>query len=43
MVALRYHTEFEHGAGDETFTIRFDGDNAQLAGYHLDSTAMMIN
>jgi hypothetical protein len=43
IVILRYHTEFERGGGDETFTIRLDGDKGQLVGYHINSNAMMIN
>jgi hypothetical protein len=42
IMVLQYHTEFEGGGADETFTIRLDGDNGQLAGYHINSMAMMI-
>jgi hypothetical protein len=41
-VILQYHTEFEGGGADETFAIRLDGDNGQLAGYHINSMAMMV-
>jgi hypothetical protein len=43
IVTLRYHTEFERGAGDETFTVRLEGGRGQLVGYHINSNAMMIN
>jgi hypothetical protein len=43
VVILQYHTEFEHGGGDETFTVRVDGDNGQLAGYNINSMAMLVN
>ena len=41
-VVLQYHTEFEGGGADESFAIRLDGDNGQLAGYHINSMAMMV-
>jgi hypothetical protein len=39
---LQYHTQFEGGAADETFAIRLEGDGGQLAGYHINSLAMMV-
>jgi hypothetical protein len=41
-VILDYHTEFEGGGADETFTVRLNGDNGQLVGYHISSMAMMV-
>jgi hypothetical protein len=41
-VMLGYHTEFEGGGADETFTFRINGDHAQLVGYHINSLAMMV-
>jgi|ERR1700733_7608253 hypothetical protein len=40
-VTLHYHTEFDGGGADETFTIGVDGNSGQLVGYHIDSMAMM--
>ncbi|MGH9645099.1 MAG: hypothetical protein ACRD3Q_22065 [Terriglobales bacterium] len=42
LMILAYHTEFEGGGADETFTIRLDGDHGQLAGYHINSMTMMV-
>ncbi len=42
-VELAYHTVFERGPADETFTIRLADNKATLAGYHINSMAMMIN
>jgi hypothetical protein len=39
---LQYHTEFEGGGADETFAIRLVGEGGQLAGYHINSLAMMV-
>jgi hypothetical protein len=42
MVTLVYHTKFENGDGDETFLVRLTDSRGQLAGYHINSMAMMI-
>ena len=42
LVTLEYHTKFEHGDGDETFSIRLKDARGQLAGYHINSMDMMI-
>jgi len=42
VVVLSYHTVFEHGDGDESFTVRLDEGHARLSGYHINSMAMMI-
>lgn len=41
-VVLQYHTAFEGGGADETFTILLNGEKGTLAGYHINSLAMMI-
>lgn len=43
VIVLSYHTEFNGGSGDETFTIRLDGAHGQLAGYHINSLALVRN
>jgi len=43
LVTLEYHTEFEHGDGDEAFVVRLKNAHGQLAGYHINSMAMMVN
>ena len=44
IVILQYHTEFEGGGADgNRFAIRLDGGKfGQLAGYHINSLAMMV-
>jgi hypothetical protein len=42
-VTLRYATQFEHGSGTETFLYRFPNGGALLAGYHVNSNALMTN
>jgi hypothetical protein len=34
---LIYETEFEHGKGTEQFVFEINGDEAKLAGYHVNS------
>jgi hypothetical protein len=40
-VVLVADTQFEHGAGTETFTFRVSGDKATLLGYNINSLDMM--
>jgi hypothetical protein len=40
---LSYKTQFEKGAGVETFVYRLSGDRALLAGYNVNSPALVIN
>jgi hypothetical protein len=40
---LSYKTQFEKGAGVETFVYRLNGDKALLAGYTVNSPALVIN
>lgn len=42
-MTLRYTTQFEHGSADETFLYRFADGRAQLAGYHVNSNALIAN
>jgi hypothetical protein len=41
-VTLVYHTKFELGDGDETFVVRLVGGHGPLAGYLINSMAMII-
>ena len=41
-VTLVYHTKFENGDGDETFVYRLEDGRSVLAGYHINSMAMLI-
>ena len=41
-VILVTDTQFEQGAGVETFTFRVSGDKATLLGYNINSTDMLI-
>ena len=42
-VTLRFKTQFEKGAGDETFVYRLSGKKALLAGYHINSNNLITN
>jgi Protein of unknown function (DUF4019) len=42
-VTLTYHTVFERGGGMEQFIFRMEDDRAVLAGYKIDSNALIIN
>jgi hypothetical protein len=42
-VTLGFKTQFERGAGDETFTYRLADGNALLVGYHITSNALITN
>jgi Protein of unknown function (DUF4019) len=42
-VTMKFKTQFERGAGVETFVYRVTGGKALLAGYHIDSADMMVN
>jgi hypothetical protein len=42
-VTINYKTEFERGSGQERFVFRISGGKALLAGYHIDSTDLMVN
>ena len=42
-VTLRYKTQFEHGAGAETFFYRLPGGKALLAGYNINSNELITN
>lgn len=41
--ALNYETSFDKGSGIENFVFRYEGDVPKLAGYHINSNAMLIN
>jgi hypothetical protein len=40
-VYMTYDTEFTEGKGDEQFVFEMDGDKAILAGYHINSNALI--
>ncbi len=42
-VTVTYAAKYAGGAADETFVYRLDGDHAVLAGYHVNSTALIVN
>ena len=42
-VTIDYAARYERGAADENFVFRFEGSRAILAGYHINSTALIIN
>jgi len=41
-VTLQYHTVYEEGAADETFVFRLQGDAVSLAGYFVNSNALIL-
>lgn len=40
-IVLVQHTEFEYGAGTETFTFSVEGDAVRLIGYHIESNELV--
>jgi hypothetical protein len=42
-VTLGFKTQFERGDGNETFVYRVEDDKALLAGYHINSNALITN
>jgi hypothetical protein len=42
-VTLGFKTQFEHGRGVETFVYRIADGRALLAGYHINSNALITN
>jgi hypothetical protein len=42
-VTLKFKTEFDRGAEEETFVYRITGGKAQLVGYNINSTALITN
>jgi hypothetical protein len=42
-VVLQMQTEFEHGPGQETFTFKREGERLLLAGYNVNSNALIVN
>ena len=40
-VTLTYQSQFDGGSADEQFVYRLAGDGAQLAGYHINSDALI--
>jgi hypothetical protein len=40
-IVLVQHTEFEYGAGTETFTFSVRGESVKLIGYHIESTDLV--
>ncbi len=43
IVALGYHTTFASGDGTENFTFRMVDGTPRLAGYHINSDALVLN
>lgn len=41
-VTLVYDSEYTGGTASEQFTFRIQGDRALLAGYHINSTALVV-
>jgi hypothetical protein len=39
---LTMQTTFERGTGEESFVYKGSGDDQKLAGYHINSTDMML-
>lgn len=42
-VVLTYLTKFEHGEGTESFTFLSDEGKPKLLGWHINSTALIVN
>jgi hypothetical protein len=42
-VTIKFKTQFERGAGEETFVYRIAGGKALLAGYHINSNELITN
>ena len=42
LVTLSYSASYEHGAAAEQFVYRLAGSQAQLAGYHVNSNALIL-
>jgi len=42
-VTLNYSAQYDRGVADENFVYRLDGQNALLVGYHVQSTAFLLN
>jgi Protein of unknown function (DUF3887) len=42
-VTLNYSATYERGTADENFVYRINGDRVLLAGYHVNSNALIVN
>jgi hypothetical protein len=42
-VTLIYHATYVRGSAEENFVFRIDGQRAVLAGYHVNSQALILN
>jgi hypothetical protein len=42
-VTIGYSAKYDRGGADENFVYRIDGPRAILAGYHVNSTALVVN
>jgi hypothetical protein len=42
MVSLNYATRFASGRGAENFVFRVEGQTARMAGYHINSTDLVL-
>ena len=42
-LAVNYSAQYERGAATESFVYRIDGAQARLAGYHINSDALILN
>lgn len=42
-ITIGYRTIYDNGQADETFSFSLDGDKPILSGYHINSTALVVN
>ncbi len=42
-VTINYAAQYTYGTAQEIFVYRLDGSTARLAGYHVNSAALIIN
>lgn len=42
-VAVTFHTKFERGEGNESFTFKLDDGHPTLAGYNVNAPALILN
>ena len=42
MVTINYQAQYEKGAASEQFVFRIDGGKALLAGYNINSDALIL-
>jgi hypothetical protein len=42
-VTIDYSAKYDRGDAEESFVFRMDGEKAILTGYHINSTALIVN